>query len=383
MTQPACTTRRAALLATLSTLLPLPGRAAPTDAGIAAAVEAAFRPLLAAHDIPGLAVGVTVDGQRHVACFGLAAKESGQPVTQDTLFEIGSLSKAFTATLGGLALARGAMSLADHPGRWLPQLRGAAIDHATLLHLATYTAGGLPLQFPDAVTDDSMLAYFRDWKPAAAPGRIRQYSNPSIGLFGHVAALALGRGFSELMEGEVFRALGLARSYIRVPQAAQGDYAWGYGRNGQAIHVNPGVLDAQAYGVKTSVLDLLRFVELNLRPELAGPMRQALEATHVGYYRSGELVQGLGWEQYADPVPLGRLLAGNSADMALQAHAASAIKPARAAAPATLFDKTGSTNGFGAYAVFVPARRIGLVMLANRNIPNEARVRAAHAVLSA
>jgi beta-lactamase class C len=47
----------------------------------------------------------------------------------------------------------------------------------------------------------------------------------------------------------------------------------------------------------------------------------------------------------------------------------------------TLFNKTGSTNGFGAYAVFVPAKKIGIVMLANRNFPVEARITAAHAVL--
>jgi beta-lactamase class C len=46
-----------------------------------------------------------------------------------------------------------------------------------------------------------------------------------------------------------------------------------------------------------------------------------------------------------------------------------------------LFNKTGSTNGFAAYAAFVPAKKIGIVMLANRNIPIPARITAAHAVL--
>ena len=46
-----------------------------------------------------------------------------------------------------------------------------------------------------------------------------------------------------------------------------------------------------------------------------------------------------------------------------------------------LFNKTGSTNGFGAYAAFVPSRRAGIVLLANRNYPIPARIDAAYAVL--
>nr|WP_222622815.1 class C beta-lactamase [Ramlibacter cellulosilyticus] len=365
----------------MATLLPAAGHAAGARGDVAAIVDAAFQPLLARHGIPGLAVGVSVNGRQHVACYGLASKEDAQPVSTRTLFEIGSLSKTFTATLGAQALSTGKLSLHHPPSRYLPALRGSALDAATLLHLATYTAGGLPLQFPEAVTDETMLAYFRAWKPDAAPGRVRRYSNPSIGLFGLVAAKALGRDFRELLEGDLFPQLGLRDTYLRVPASAIPDYAWGYGKDGQRLRVNPGVLDAQAYGVKSTIADMLRFVEANLRPELLAPrLRQAVEATHVPHFRVGPLVQGLGWEQYPDLVPLARLLAGNAPAMALEPQPAVAIATAEPTGRA-FYNKTGSTNGFAAYAAFVPARRAGIVMLANRNFPIEARVRAAHAVL--
>jgi beta-lactamase class C len=67
--------------------------------------------------------------------------------------------------------------------------------------------------------------------------------------------------------------------------------------------------------------------------------------------------------------------------MALQAHPATPLAPPQGPSGPTLFNKTGSTNGFGSYVAFVPAKRIGIVMLANRNFPIPARVAAAHAVL--
>ena len=377
-------TRRTALHAGLSLLLPTSVQAAEPAEGIAAMLERVFQPLLAEHGIPGLAVAVTHQGRRQFASFGVASRTSGRPVSEHTLFEIGSLSKTFTATHAGWAVARGAIRLDAPPGRYLPALRGTAIDAATLLHLGTYTAGGLPLQFPDEVTNESLLDYFRAWKPSAAPGRIRRYSNPSIGLLGHVAAVATGRDFIESMQEEVFPALGLSKSFLRVPKEAQELYAWGDDKAGREIRVNPGVLDAQAYGVKSTAADMIRFVEANLQPQSLSPaMRQAVQATQAAHFRAGALVQGLGWEQYPEPVKLETLLAGNASTMALDPHEAAPVDGPAGARPGTWFNKTGSTNGFGAYAAFVPGRRAGIVILANRNFPIEARVRAGQAVLQA
>jgi beta-lactamase class C len=372
-------------LALLACGLPsLAGRAADAPDEIAVAVDRAFRPLIAEYDVPGMAVGVTIDGRHYFFNFGIASKDTNKSVTQGTLFELGSVSKTLTATFACYAQALGKLSLEDHPGRFMPQLRGGAIDGASLLNLGTYTAGGLPLQVPDAVTNQAqMIGYFQQWKPDWAPGAQRRYSNLSIGLLGHVAGLAMNGDFADVIEAELFPRLGLAHSYIRPPAAAMAEYAWGYSKTNAPIRVNPGVFDAEAYGVKTTAADMLAFVEANIHPEsLDGPIRRAIEGTHIGYFKIDAMTQGLGWEQYPYPIALDRLLAGNSEAMIMNANAATAIQPPRAPSQPTLFDKTGSTNGFGAYVAFVPEKKIGVVMLAIKNFPIPARVAAAHAVLA-
>jgi beta-lactamase class C len=372
------------LTVTVFCIFPTVSRAADATAEIGAAVDSAIRPLLEEHGTPGVAVAVTVDGQRYFFSYGVAAKDSNAPVTEDTLFEIGSVSKTVTATLATYAQALGKLSLDDHPGKYIPELRGSALDKASLLHLGTYTAGGLPLQFPDGVNNNAdMVAYFQQWTPVAQPGAQRRYSNSSIGLLGHIAALAMKGGFADMVETELFPKLGLNRSYIRVPEAEMARYAWGTNKNGKAVRVTPAVLDAEAYGVKTSAADLIRFVESNIRPEiLEAPIRQAVEATHIGYFKVGVMVQGLGWEQYPYPVLLEQLLAGNSATMSMKPNPATGLAQPQVPAGPTLFNKTGSTAGFGAYVAFVPAKQIGIVILANKNVPIPARITAAHTVLN-
>ncbi len=350
----------------------------PTTA-VMALVDRVARPLMQRNGISGMAVGVTVHGIRQLLNYGVASRASGAPVTSDTLFEIGSVSKTFTATLATYAQAQGRLSLTAHPSTYLPELRGAAIDKAALSDLGTYTAGGLPLQFPDSVTDDTMLAYFRDFVPTAPPGRERQYSNPSIGLLGHLTALAMKTPFTRLVEADLMPGLGLTNTYIDVPADRMPRYAQGYNRADEPVRVNPGVLGAQAYGIKATVADMVRFTEANIDPSgLTPQLRTAVADTHIGRIAAGKLVQGLGWEQYAKSVSLEQLLAGNSAGMANGPTAAKAVDGVTGPA---LFNKTGSTDGFGAYVMFVPDEEIGIVMLANRNYPIPQRVTAGYEIL--
>jgi beta-lactamase class C len=348
-------------------------------------VNAAVRPVMQAQAVAGIAVAVTVNGKPHYFNYGVASKESAQPVTENTLFEIGSVSKTFTATLAAYAQATGKLSLSDKASSVLPDLRGSAFDNISVLQLGTYSAGGLPLQFPDAAdAPDKMLGYFQQWKPTYAAGTHRLYSNPSLGLFGYLAAQSMGAPFDDLMEKTLLPKLGLKHTYLTVPQAQMGLYAQGYNKEDKPVRVGPGALDSEAYGVKTSAADLIRYVEANMKPaRLEDPLQRAIAATHTGYYKVGDMTQGLGWEFYPYPVSLDKLLAGNSTQMAMEAHEVQWLTPPQPQPESVLINKTGSTGGFGAYVAYVPSKDIGIVILANKNYPNPERIKIAHTILSA
>jgi beta-lactamase class C len=360
------------------------GAGSDRDTAVKQAVDAVMRPVIARYGIPGVAIGVTIDGERHFVEYGLASKAAQVPVTRDTLFELGSVSKTFTATLAAEAGFEGKLSLNDTVGAYMPKLKGSPIADARLLDLGTHTAGGFPLQLPDEVKNQQQLiAYFRGWKPQFAPGTQRIYANPSVGLLGLVTARAMGTPFEALASG-LFHDLGLNRTYINIPAAEAKSYAWGYNRDGNPVHVSPAPLATEAYGVKSNAVDMLRVLEVNMGiGAVPDKVARAIEATHTGYYRAGPLIQDLIWEQYPYPVALETIVAGNSPRMT-SAHAvpATALNPPMAPRGDAILNKTGSTAGFGAYVAFIPAKKIGIVILANKSYPNEVRVQAAYEILS-
>lgn len=347
-------------------------------------VQQTIEPLLKQQAIPGMSVAVLYKGRAQYINFGLADVESGRAVTENTIFELGSVSKTFTGVLASVLIRNGDLRLTEPVKKYWPELSGAQWQNIRMLHLATYTAGGLPLQLPDTVTDQaSLLSYYQNWQPQAAPGTIRQYSNASIGLFGYL--MTKGR-FEEAMIKSVFQPLRLTRTFFTVPKTMMFDYAWGY-KNGQPIRVSPGMLDAEAYGIKSSARDMLTFMQANANPNGLSSgntlLRNAIMTSQSRYFETGLMFQGLGWEIYNWPVAVQTLVDASDNNVALSAQPTKMLTPAGPTDRASWVHKTGATNGFGAYIAFIPARNTGIVMLANKNYPNQERVKAAFHILEA
>ena len=353
------------------------------QSGIKDIVDNAVTPLIQKYNIPGMAIAVTVNGESYFYNYGVASKETQQRITNKTLFEIGSLSKTFTATLASYAQVNGRLLLSDSASKYLPSLRGSSFDNVSLINLGTHTAGGLPLQVPDSIGNtDQLMDYLKHWKPTHAAGTYRKYSNLSIGMLGMIAAKSMDASFEDALEKKLFPALGMTHSYINVPADQMKNYAQGYTTKDAPVRVNPGVLASEAYGVKTDSADLIRFIEANMQvTHVDGKLQQAIGDTHTGYFKTGEFTQDLIWEQYAYPVPLKRLLAGNAASFVYDGSLATKLSPPLQPQKEVFINKTGSTNGFSSYAAFIPAKKIGIVILANKSYPVDQRVIAAFQIL--
>lgn len=349
------------------------------------AVDTVIEPLMKKEGIHGMAVGIIDEGKPYLFNYGVASVETGHPVDDRTLFELGSVSKTLTATLASYADTSGYLSLSDPVSRFVPALNGSPFGALELVNLGTHTPGGIPLQVPDAIkSGEDLTAYLKAWRPSYAPGTYRTYSNLGIGVLGLAAAKSMNGDFTSLMQQRVFPALGMTSTYIDVPAARQSDYAQGYTKQGTPVRLGQGMLWAQAYGIKTTAADMLRFVEANMNlASLDDKWQRAVTRTHTGYYRAGPMTQDLIWEQYAYPVVLNSLLQGNSAAVILNPTPVSRISPPQAPSKSVWIDKTGSTNGFGAYVAFVPQQQSGIVLLANKNFPIDERVRVAYQILSA
>ncbi|MEN4831008.1 class C beta-lactamase [Pantoea vagans] len=347
-------------------------------------VKAAIEPLMEQQAIPGMSVAVLYKGRAQFVNLGVADLESRRRVTENTLFELGSVSKTFTGTLAGIMIRNGEIRLNDPVQKRWPQLTGEQWRPVRMLHLATYTAGGLPLQLPDEVTDQaSLLRFYQNWQPTAAPGMQRQYSNASIGLFG---SLMVKGDYEQAMERHVFQPLRLTRTYITVPPSMMLNYAWGY-KNGQPVRVSPGMLDAEAYGIKSTARDMLTFMQANIDPNRLSAgnavLRNAIRTAQSRYFKVGSLYQGLGWEIYDWPVDAETLLRDNDNAVALKPRPATQVNPVGPSQSASWVHKTGATNGFGAYIAFIPEQNSGIVLLANKNYPNPLRIRVAWQILQA
>ncbi|MGH2907489.1 MAG: serine hydrolase domain-containing protein, partial [Solirubrobacterales bacterium] len=170
--------------------------------------------------IAGIGVAVVLHGQVIVLDVrGLRDVEQKAPVTLDTVFPIGSCTKAFTAMAVGVAQDEGVMSLDDSPHRWLPYFRmrdKEADAQVTLRDMLSHRTGlkayGDLAAEPGVLTREEYLRAAIGAVPAAKFRASYQYSNAMVTAAGEVVARAYKTTWEKVIESKIFGPLGMTAS---------------------------------------------------------------------------------------------------------------------------------------------------------------------------
>ncbi len=134
---------------------------------------------------------------------------------------------------------------------------------------------------------------------AVAAGERAHLRQSQHRLLGVVTARAMKGQFAALVQEHITGPLGLQHTFHDIPEGEQANYAQGYTRDGKSVRVSMAPLATEAYGVRTTARDLLRFVEAHLgRIEMSPTMQRALPATRVGQFQAEPMTQALVWEWY-------------------------------------------------------------------------------------
>ncbi len=205
-------------------------------------------------DVDKQAVGIAVilvEGDKvRIITHGAVGLGKAEPITPDTLFEIGSITKTFTALLLADMVIKNEVKLDDPVEKWLPQgLRGLKLrDHAgspiQLVDLATHRSGlpRLPDNMPNGTRADpyvdyreaELLAYLRSrevlmetdgGKTSKKRDEAYAYSNLGYGLLGYVLGRAADTSYADLLQKRVLTPLGLTSTYLDIPSSERARFS--------------------------------------------------------------------------------------------------------------------------------------------------------------
>jgi CubicO group peptidase (beta-lactamase class C family) len=186
------------------------------------------------HRIPGVALVIIRDGKAvKTAAYGLANLELNVPVKPETVFEIGSITKQFTAA-GILLLAQdGKLSVDDKISAHLPDVP-SAWTNITIRHLLTHTSGiksytGLDgFQLTKHLTQPQFISAVGREPMDFAPGVSWKYCNTGFSLLGYIIENVSGQNYWDFMSERIFRPLGMNATTNRLPSLIIPNRASGY-----------------------------------------------------------------------------------------------------------------------------------------------------------
>jgi serine-type D-Ala-D-Ala carboxypeptidase/endopeptidase len=258
---------------------------------------------------PGIVIGMVDSNGVKVFAKGVCENGQGAPVNGDTVFEIGSVTKVFTALLLQEMADSGEIALDDPIGKYLPASvkpparKGREI---TLADLATQTSG-LP-RMPDNFapkdagnpyvdyTVEKMYDFLSHYELTRDIGDEYEYSNLGVGLLGHILALRAGTNYEALVERRICDPLQMNSTRITLTPELKARLAPGHDAGGATVPNWDLATLAGAGGLRSTANDLLKFLAANIGLTNSS-LSNAMVATQRPRHSSGFLRKiGLVWQ---------------------------------------------------------------------------------------
>jgi len=243
--------------------------------------------------IPGVAIGIWHKGREHTAGFGVTSVENPLPVTPDTLFQVGSISKTFTGTLLMQLAEQGKIDIDAPVRRYIKDLKlqdeGVA-KRVTARHLLTHTGGWVGDYFNDFGNGDDALAKMVkeiSKLPQVMPlGKIWSYNNAGFNIASRLIEVVTGKPYEQAAQEMLLDPLGLGMTFffpsdvLITHRFVTGHYnkgkktlvarPWAIGRAGNGVG-----------GVVSTVKDLIAYAQFHMSNGGKVIKRKTLEAMRV------------------------------------------------------------------------------------------------------
>lgn len=275
-------------------------------------IRALAQPLIDADRTIGLSIGAIADGQTHSVHLGKTGKDQSTADDQ-TVYEIGSISKVFTGVMLADAVRRSVVKLDQPAGELLPEnvvMPSHQGDPITLLDLATHRSG-LP-RLPSNLTElfesnpyakyTSTRAYeFLNAHPLRrAPGEAYEYSNFGTSLLGHLLCVESGKDYDELLRQTITGPLKMNSTGVELTEAMTSVLATPHAASKLPTNTWEFADMPGAGGIRSTTADMLRFAAANLDPPDNEPDNEIGESLELAWKQhqtgdSSSLAMGLGW----------------------------------------------------------------------------------------
>ncbi|MBI5601436.1 MAG: serine hydrolase [Gemmatimonadetes bacterium] len=277
------------------------------------AIRAIVKPRVDTGLFAGIAVGVVSrDNQRRVLAYGPNA--GVQPFDGNTVFEIGSITKTFTAAILADMVRKGEVSLADPvakllpPGTVVPERDGRQI---TLLDLATQSSGLPPMPDNFAPKDREnpyadytvaqLYEFLGRYKLPRAIGEKYEYSNLGVGLLGHALSVRAGMDYEALVAQRVLKPLGMKDTRVALDASMKKRLAPGHSDNRTPAKNWDIATLTGAGALRSTVNDMLTYIRANA-DSASSPLGPVLAMTHAERHGINAAMSiGLAWHRLKTP----------------------------------------------------------------------------------